>query len=203
MNISMPHRAMALVILLFLGPTTPVGAEPREVMIEVSGRTVLGDLVLADGKAIGDGVVVLVHGTFAHKDMELIETLQTALAERGRSSLAVTLSLGLDRRRGMYDCTVPIVHRYDDTNAEIAAWMGWLKQQGAGPVTLLGHSRGGAQTALYLASANVDPLVRNAVLLAPATQTAMPRLPPATRLDSERRLRPSLQMRGRFQTGLH
>lgn len=52
---------------------------------------------------------------------------------------------------------------------EIGAWVDWLKGQGAKAVVLLGHSRGGAQTALYAAERD-SPLLKAVVLLAPATQ---------------------------------
>ena len=51
---------------------------------------------------------------------------------------------------------------------EIAAWVACLNNKGAGPVTLLGHSRGGNQAARY-AAGNPDPAVKRLVLVAPAT----------------------------------
>ena len=43
-------------------------------------------------------VVLLTHGTLTHRGMEIIAGLQAMLAERGLSSLAINLSLGLDDR---------------------------------------------------------------------------------------------------------
>jgi len=146
-------------------------AEPVE--RSADGLRLGGELVRAGEWK--DGVVLLVHGTLAHHRMELMQALQTALKERGLSSLAVTLSLGIDARTGMYDCAQPHRHRHADAVAEIAGWVAWLKGQGAGPVTLLGHSRGGNQAARYLAGAP-DGAVARAVLLAPATGE-----PPANR----------------------
>ncbi|NIR31732.1 MAG: alpha/beta hydrolase, partial [Gammaproteobacteria bacterium] len=51
----------------------------------------------------------------------------------------------------------------------IGLWLDWLKSRGARRVTLFGHSRGGAQTALYAAE-NDHELVEAVVLLAPATE---------------------------------
>ncbi|HYH21197.1 MAG TPA: alpha/beta fold hydrolase [Azospirillum sp.] len=156
-------RTASLALVLAAGAAA-VRAEPVERTAD--GLRLGGELVRAGD--LKDGVVLLVHGTLAHHRMELMQALQAALKERGLSSLAVTLSLGLDARTGMYDCAQPHRHRHTDAVAEIAGWVEWLKGQGAGPVTLLGHSRGGNQTARYLAG-TPDAAVVRAVLLTPAT----------------------------------
>ena len=69
----------------------------------------------------------------------------------------------------MYDCTVSQRHRNADAADEIGAWVNWLKTQGARRVALLGHSRGGAQTALYAADHD-SALLKAVVLMAPATR---------------------------------
>jgi pimeloyl-ACP methyl ester carboxylesterase len=143
-------------------------AEEKDVQIPHRGLTLNGHLMLANGKAIKDGVVLITHGTLAHGRMELMQALQPALAERGFSSLALTLSLGVDKRVGMYDCAVPHRHRHVEAVDEIGSWVGWLKGQGAAKVAVLGHSRGGNQTALY-ALDRPDPVVSKVVLLAPMT----------------------------------
>ena len=143
-------------------------AETRTVELEVGGVTALADLVTPDDQALKKGVVLITHGTLAHKDMEIVEALQTALAERGIASLAHTLTLGIDRREGMYDCNTAHRHAVEDAIDEIEAWVAWLKKQGAGPVTVLGHSRGGNQVAWYGAERAGDQISR-IVLLAPTT----------------------------------
>lgn len=132
------------------------------------GQTISANLELAEGKTIKDGVVLLTHGTLAHGKMEIITTLQAALLERGISSLAPTLSLGVSNRTGMYDCAVTHTHKHSDAMDEIGLWLNWLKDQGASDVVLAGHSRGGNQTA-WFAARNPDPVVSKVVLIAPAT----------------------------------
>lgn len=157
-----------LAAVVFCAGGDSVHAEQlREVELKHTGVTLLADLVKPDDENPAAEVVLLIHGTLAHKDMELIETLQTALAERGVASLAPTLSHGIDRRRGMFDCSAPHRYLYTDALDEIDVWMDWLKAQGAGRVTIMGHSRGGNQTALYAAQ-RAGPTVTNVVLLAPA-----------------------------------
>ena len=130
-----------------------------------------GELRSASGKALKDGVVLLVHGTLAHNAMDTIKNLATVLGERGFSTLSVNLSFGVDDRHGMYDCKVAHRHHHLDALKEIGLWVKWLNAKGAGDITLFGHSRGGNQTARYAAE-TADPGIKRLVLLAPATWDA-------------------------------
>lgn len=166
----------------------------RTVSITHDSRRLVASLDLAEGRALADGVVLVVHGTMGHRDMDVMRRLRALLGERGHSTLAPTLSLGVDGREGMYDCAVPSRHRAEDSAAEIAAWVGWARQQGARRVVLLGFSRGGQQSAWYLAQTPQAPVDR-LVLLAPifagdlaAGYESRFRQPLAPLLDRARRL---------------
>ena len=156
----------ALLMAAFTVFAAPLRAE--EVKVPYQSLTLNANLNIADGKKLSDGVVLLMHGTLAHKDMEIMRALQDLLLERGLSNLAINLSLAQNDRRGMIDCAGP--HRHQDSNAvkEVAHWVAWLKEKGAGPITVLGHSRGGRQMAGYVAG-SPDPAVKRAVLVAPGT----------------------------------
>jgi len=154
----------ALVLLL---TAIALGAQAKEVTLEHKGGALNANLELAANKKISDGVVLITHGTLAHRGMQVIGDLQNHLRERGYNSLAITLGLGISNRQGMYDCKATHRHRHGDAADEIGTWTGWLKGQGATRVALLGHSRGGAQTALYAAEQD-NALVKAVVLLAPA-----------------------------------
>jgi len=145
---------------------TPAIAETIE--IQHQGMRLNAELELADGSSLADGVLVLTHGTLAHSRMELIAALQELFVDYGVNVLAINLSLGIDNRtQAMYDCSVPARHTMADAVAEISAWQDWLDSQGAGPRYLMGHSRGGNQTAQYTLA---DPdRVAAQILLAPAT----------------------------------
>ncbi len=145
-----------------------VPAQAKEVRIRLGQLVLNGNLELAEGKTLADGVLLMTHGTLAHNRMELIATLQELLKERGINTLAINLSLGISNRHNMYDCNQPMRHRHEDAIAEIAAWVRWLKKQGADTIWLFGHSRGGNQTAWYAATRS-DPAVKKLVLLAPMT----------------------------------
>lgn len=146
---------------------TVARAEPVQILYQ--GLHLNGELTVPPGRSIADGVVLVTHGTLAHNGMETIVTLRDALAERGIPSLAITLSFGVDNRTGFYDCAKGVNrHRHDGAIGEIGAWVGWLKGQGTNRIVLMGHSRGGNQTAWYAAEHD-EPAIEAVVLLAPAT----------------------------------
>lgn len=148
----------------------PAHAEP--VAQEYLGLEVGGNLEIAPGKSLeADPVALIVHGSAAHHGMEVIAALQAALKQRGVSSLAITLSLGAQKRSGMFDCKLEHDHRHGDASDEIASWIEWLQKKGAGRVVLIGHSRGAAQAALALVE-RPDLSVRGLVLAAPLHQSA-------------------------------
>lgn len=138
-----------------------------EVTLPYKNLKLNADLTLAPGKTVADGVVLITHGSLAHRDMEMLVAMRNLLRDKGFNTLAINLSLGIDNRHGMYDCKTTHKHLNDDAAREIGAWVAWLKSQGATRIALLGHSRGGAQTAQY-AVEHDDPLVKAVVLLAPA-----------------------------------
>ncbi len=162
-------RPFVLALIAVLAVALPAAAE--EIRIKPGAHTLNAQLDLASGKTVKDGVVLIVHGTLAHNDMETLKTLRGALADRGFSSLAINLSLAIDDRHGMYDCKTPHRHKHLDALGEISAWMDWLKGQGAGPVVLFGHSRGGNQAARFAAERG-SPMIAKLALLAPATWNA-------------------------------
>ena len=156
------HALVACILSASLGTS-----HAQEVTQTHQGLSLNANLELANNKTLAEGVILITHGGLAHNDMEFIRYLQTLLKARGYSSLAINLSLGLDNRHGMYDCNITHRHRNSDAVDEMGLWMNWLQTQGAQRITLLGHSRGGAQTALYAAEHN-DPRVQALILLAPA-----------------------------------
>lgn len=139
----------------------------NEVTLPYQNLKLNADLMLAPGKTVADGVVLMTHGSLAHRDMEVLVAMRNLLRDKGFNTLAINLSLDIDNRHGMYDCKTTHKHQNDDAAREIGAWVAWLKSQGATRIALLGHSRGGAQTAHYAAEHD-SPLVKAVVLLAPA-----------------------------------
>jgi len=159
------HRLLAVVLVFAVGVAS---ASAEEVSTRFRGLSLLGNLELASGKGLESGVALIVHGTLAHRGMEVIADLQKHLKARGASTLAITLSLGADRRSGAFDCGALHAHRPMDALDEIDAWIGWLKTNGATDIALIGHSLGGNHVAVYAAERN-DPSVGSLVLIAPGT----------------------------------
>lgn len=143
-------------------------AQAKEVKQQFNGLTVNANLLMADGAGFADGIVLLTHGTLTHKGRSTYDQLQKNLAAEGVSSLAINLSLGLNDRQGEYDCNVAHTHKHTDALDEIDFWLNWLEKQGATQVTLMGHSRGGNQTAWFAAERD-RALIKKVVLVAPAT----------------------------------
>jgi pimeloyl-ACP methyl ester carboxylesterase len=162
---------MLLVLACLAGAAVGRPALAAPVAQEYLGLEVGGNLELAAGKSLAaDGAVLIVHGSAAHHRMETIAALQENLKARGINSLAITLSLGLQKRSGMFDCKLEHDHRHADASDEIIFWVEWLQKKGAGRVYLLGHSRGGAQAALAVVE-RADIGVRGLIAAAPLYQT--------------------------------
>lgn len=167
MRLSSPLAGWLSVAMIAMAPCAK--AEP--VSQEYLGLPVQGNLEIAAGKSLAaDGAVLIVHGTAAHHGLEVIAALQQALKQRNVNSLAITLSLGLQKRSGMLDCALEQDHRHADASDEIVAWVEWLQKKGASRVTVVGHSRGGAQ-AVLAAVERPDVGIRSLVLAAPLYQT--------------------------------
>lgn len=161
----MQSRLLKFMFATFLFITAIGSANADEIKLEHAGLTLNANLSPAQDDWQSGTVFLITHGTLAHNGMEIIATLQGLLADQGITSLAPTLSLGLDDRHGMYDCAVPHTHKHTDALDEIGVWLGWLKQQGVKQVVLVGHSRGGNQTA-WFAAERMDPAVKGVLLIA-------------------------------------
>jgi pimeloyl-ACP methyl ester carboxylesterase len=167
----MPHPATLQSYGLVLIGTLIAGQCTAEaVRLAYQDLTLNANLSLAPGGALSDGVVLITHGTQAHAGLELMRGLQAGLQARGRHSLAITLSLGLDDRHGLWSCDTPSRYRHEDAIGEIGAWVDWLEARGAKDLVLMGHSRGASQSLWYTAEHSSDN-IRSLVLLAPGLST--------------------------------
>lgn len=162
----MKTASIAAALVTFLAP----GITPAEVVnLNHDGVLLNANLETVDGGLGAAPTVLITHGTLAHAGMEIIAGLQELLGERGMNTLAINLSLGInDREMSMYECTTRHTHRHGDAMTEIGAWYDWLKAEGAGDIAVLGHSRGGNQTARFAATRG-DGDITAAILIAPMT----------------------------------
>lgn len=165
----------ALAAGLFVAVTaTPLRAE--EVTIQHNGLTLNADLNLAEGKTIGDGVILMTHAMLQHNRMEIIRVFTELFRENGYSTLAMNYSAGLDNRRGPYDCAVAHRHTIKGHQEEIGLWVDWLKKQGASQIIMTGHS-GGANSIGQFMRGRKDPAIPKVVLFAPGTADHYGRTP--------------------------
>jgi len=162
-----PYHHFALLFSATCLTSQPIFAET--VTQTWQGKTLNGNLQLAEDSALADGVFLITHGTLAHNEMELISSLQSALADEGKNSLAVNLSLSVDNRFGMYQCEVAHQHQHQDAVYELDQWLSWLQKQGSGDIYAVGHSRGGNQTAQF---SQQQASVKGQILIAPMTWDA-------------------------------
>ena len=168
MKIFNPYRFSGYVVCLFFALFTSVSSA-KEVSVKHNNLTLLGEFTQA-AKDKKKPLVLLVHGTIAHGKMEIIKSLQSLLKQKGFNSLAITLSLNVNKRRGMYACDKLHTHKHDDALPEINAWTNWLSKKGYKNIVLTGHSRGGSQVTRYIAKFKPQA-IKKLVLLAPMSAT--------------------------------
>ena len=133
--------------LIFIGTAK---AQLETIQTTLNQLQVNADLNLVSDNAYDDGIVLMLHGTLAHKDMEIVETMQYLLGDYGINSLAINLSFGIDNRpQAMFECDSEHRHRHENALNEIGFWVDWLNAQGAQSIHLWGHSRGGNQVIWY------------------------------------------------------
>ena len=156
-------KSLLLPILLLV----PFVSSAEDVTLKHQGITLNANLEKTDNWPNGM-VFLMTHGTLAHNKMEIMSTFQEMFTDQGTSSLAINLGFGLDNRKGFYDCATPHKHKHTDALDEIGLWLNWLKKQNVKQVVLLGHSRGGNQTAWYAVDHD-DTIIKKVVLVAPQT----------------------------------
>lgn len=152
-------RVVGFLALLWINHTL---AAP--VQVQHQGLTLNGNFIQADSSQ-SNLIFLIVHGTWAHQGMEIITSLQELLDESGFDSLAITLSLGVNDRKGFLQCESPITANHGNAAAEINRWVEYLESRSR-QIVVVGHSRGGNQVALFN-RAFPNQAVTHLVLIAP------------------------------------
>lgn len=158
-------RTISILILVLV--VAAQGAYAEEVKLQQGQLILNANLDKAEDWPAGP-TVLITHGTLSHNKSEIMTALQELFLENGVSSLAINLGLGLNDRHGPYDCNTLHTHKHEEAVDEIGTWLGWLKKQDVTQVALLGHSRGGNQTA-WFAAEHDDPVIKKVILVAPQT----------------------------------
>ncbi len=153
--------------LLIVGLSSGVVAE--EAQITYNGLRLNANLEKADDSWPVGPLVLMVHGSRSSGRAALMRGLQGIFRDRGISTLAITLSLGVDNRHGTYDCAAPHAYKLTDALGEIDAWVDWLRGQGTEELVLLGYSYGANQVARY-GAVHPGSMVSLVALVAPPTR---------------------------------
>jgi len=95
-------------------------------------------------------VVLLIHGFLGTRNHATLKNLNTAIQDEGYSTLAPTLSLGIDQRKQSLACEAIHTHTMDSDISEIKQWVQWLVKKGHKKIILLGHSFGSLNMLVYL-----------------------------------------------------
>lgn len=159
---------LLIAIVGVVGFISPPPASADAISEEYRGLKLNAELRLASGKALEDGVVLMIPSPLGHHRMEIIVSVQDVLYEKGISTLAPSLSLGNDNRRWYIDCSKVIHFTSESIFDEIDFWIDWLRERGVNKITLLGHSASANYTTMYIAR-RPRPEVSGLILLAPAT----------------------------------
>lgn len=101
----------------------------------------------------GKPAVVLMHGFLQTFDSPSVDHLTSQLASEGYTVLAPTLTLGVTYRNQSVACEAINHHTVADGEAEIRAWVEWLKARKFRHIVLGGHSLGNLYLLSYLLNA--------------------------------------------------
>jgi pimeloyl-ACP methyl ester carboxylesterase len=94
--------------------------------------------------------VLLLHGFLQTHEFPTIHSLTEGLADKGRTVLAPTLTLGVTHRSQSMACEAIHTQTMKEGVGEIATWVKWLKARHPGPIVLVGHSFGSVELLAYL-----------------------------------------------------
>jgi pimeloyl-ACP methyl ester carboxylesterase len=127
--------------------------------LEADGQRFLAIYTPTDTGSVR-GTVLLVHGTGAHPDWpQVIQPLRSGLSERGWQSLSIQMPLppeGID--------AAGRVALLGEGGDRLQAALTWLKGKGMTPVTLVAHSRGGADALHFVATHARAPITSLVVI---------------------------------------
>jgi pimeloyl-ACP methyl ester carboxylesterase len=162
----------------------------------VEAKLSSGKIASADFHAgeTGRPAVLVLHGFLQTRTFPTVASIVDTLSAAGYTTLAPTLSLGISKRNKSLPCEAVHLHTLEGDVAEVAFWVGWLKQQGHSRIILVGHSFGNLQLLAYLGQ-TPSPAVKQVVMIS-LTDVEM-------KQSAEQRSRLAQEMRDRVARGNH
>lgn len=94
--------------------------------------------------------VLLLHGFLSTNQFATVKAMESAVQETGASTLAITLTLGINQRKESLRCSSLHTHTLQQDLDEIDRWVNWLKTKGHQEIVLIGHSFGSQKLLQYL-----------------------------------------------------
>jgi len=94
--------------------------------------------------------VIIIHGFLTTNKFHTVVSIANILKEEGFTTLAPTLTLGINRRKSSLKCNSIHTHTLQSDVDEIASWVNWLTKKGHKNIILIGHSSGSQEILEYL-----------------------------------------------------
>jgi len=98
----------------------------------------------SSGAIKSKSIVMILHGTRGHQNLEIITSLRDSLLENNIDSLTINLSYGIQNRDNDFlPCDIEHTHKQSESQKEIKLWYEYVKKMEYEKIYLIGHSRGG------------------------------------------------------------
>ncbi|WP_321326687.1 DUF1749 domain-containing protein [Thiomicrorhabdus sp.] len=94
--------------------------------------------------------VLIIHGFLTTNKFHTVVAMSKALESEGYTTLAPTLTLGINRRKSSIKCNSIHTHTLESDVEEIESWVNWLVSKGHKNIVLIGHSSGSQELIEYL-----------------------------------------------------
>ncbi|GAB6070726.1 hypothetical protein JCM30760_18230 [Thiomicrorhabdus hydrogeniphila] len=96
--------------------------------------------------------ILIVHGFLTTNKFHTVATMSKSLQEEGYTTLAPTLTLGINKRKNSIKCNSIHTHTLESDVNEIEDWVNWLVAKGYNKIILIGHSSGSQELVEYLST---------------------------------------------------
>ncbi|WP_051145171.1 alpha/beta hydrolase [Thiomicrorhabdus sp. Kp2] len=94
--------------------------------------------------------VLIIHGFLTTNKFHTVVAMSKSLQDEGFTTLAPTLTLGINKRQNSIKCNSIHTHTLETDVDEIQSWVDWLMSQGHQKIILVGHSSGSQELLEYL-----------------------------------------------------
>ena len=93
--------------------------------------------------------VLIIHGFLTTNKFHTVLAISESLQDEGYTTLAPTLTLGINKRQNSIKCNSIHTHTLESDVSEIHSWVEWLIARGHKKIILIGHSSGSQEILEY------------------------------------------------------